>query len=101
MGLLAGGAGALLFALDRSVEASGSDAHSAQQEWAHNGLIKSYDHARYDLRLPAHYAIQFVVTVGGAMIIIISSFRPQHPSWLRGVQAGVCGVPFDEVHCVP
>lgn len=76
MGLLAGGAGALLFALDRSVEASGSDAHSAQQEWAHNGLIKSYDHARYESRLPAHYAIQFVVTVGGAMIIIISSFRP-------------------------
>lgn len=47
MGLLAGSAGALLFALDRSVEASGSDAHSAQQEWAHNGLIKSYDHARF------------------------------------------------------
>lgn len=46
MGLLAGSAGALLFALDRSVEASGSDAHPAAQEWAHNGLIKSYDHAR-------------------------------------------------------
>lgn len=48
MGLLAGGAGALLFALDRSVEASGSDAHSAEQTWAHSGLIKSYDHARYN-----------------------------------------------------
>lgn len=47
VGLLAGSAGALLFALDRSVEASGSDAHAAAQNWSHNGLISSFDHARY------------------------------------------------------
>lgn len=55
MGLLAGGAGALLFALDRSVEASGADAHAPHNDWAHNGLIKSYDHARWGIAV--YYAI--------------------------------------------
>lgn len=45
VGAVAGGAGALLFALDQSVQASGSEVHPTKMPWSHNGLIASLDHA--------------------------------------------------------
>lgn len=47
LGLLAGGAGALLFALDQSVKASGTEVHPQAMPWNHKGIISSLDHARY------------------------------------------------------
>lgn len=45
LGLLAGGAGALLFALDQSVKASGTEVHPQAMPWNHKGIISSLDHA--------------------------------------------------------
>ncbi|XP_059614424.1 cytochrome c1, heme protein, mitochondrial [Phlebotomus argentipes] len=45
MGMLAGGAGALVYALEQSVEASGTEVHAPQLPWSHSGLISSLDHA--------------------------------------------------------
>lgn len=42
-----GGAGALLYALESSVSASGDNLHAPKQNWSHNAnLISSLDHAR-------------------------------------------------------
>lgn len=46
IGAVAGGAGALLFALDQSVQASGTEVHPTKMPWSHDGLIDSLDHAR-------------------------------------------------------
>jgi len=45
LGVIAGGAGALIFALDQSVKASGTEVHPAKLPWSHNGLLSSFDHA--------------------------------------------------------
>lgn len=45
LGVLAGGAGALLFALDRSVKASDLELHPPKNPWSHNGVFSSLDHA--------------------------------------------------------
>ena len=37
--------GALLFALEQSVQASGSEAHPYHQPWSHNGWFSALDHA--------------------------------------------------------
>lgn len=47
LGVLAGGAGALLFALDKSVRASDLELHPPKNPWSHNGILSSLDHARY------------------------------------------------------
>lgn len=47
LGVVGGGVGALLFALEQSVQASGGEAHSPHQPWSHDGWFKSFDHARY------------------------------------------------------
>lgn len=44
VGVIAGGVGALIFALDQSVEASGTEVHPASMPWSHKGLIASLDH---------------------------------------------------------
>lgn len=44
-GALAGGAGALLFALDQSVRADELVLHPPKNPWSHNGIIQSYDHS--------------------------------------------------------
>ena len=44
MGVFAGCAGALVFALDQSVEASGTEVHPATMPWSHSGVIASLDH---------------------------------------------------------
>lgn len=46
-GVVAGSAGALLYALDQSVEASGSEVHPTKMPWSHDGIIASFDHSRY------------------------------------------------------
>lgn len=46
LGVVGGGVGALLFALEQSVQASGGEAHSHHQPWSHDGWFKSFDHAR-------------------------------------------------------
>jgi len=46
VGAITGGVGALLFALEQSVEASGSEVHSPAQSWNHKGLFDSLDHQR-------------------------------------------------------
>lgn len=46
VGAAAGGAGALLYALDQSVEASGSEVHPTKMPWSHDGIIASFDHSR-------------------------------------------------------
>jgi len=45
IGALAGGAGALLFALDQSVKATDLVLHPPKNSWSHNGIIQSYDHS--------------------------------------------------------
>ncbi|XP_060521179.1 cytochrome c1, heme protein, mitochondrial [Cylas formicarius] len=45
LGILTGGAGALILALDRSVKAANVDLHPPKNPWSHNGLISSFDHA--------------------------------------------------------
>lgn len=45
LGVLAGGAGALIFALDRSVRASELELHPPKNPWSHNGWFNSLDHA--------------------------------------------------------
>jgi len=45
IGAIAGGAGALLFALDQSVQASEDRVHPTPMPWSHNGVIASLDHA--------------------------------------------------------
>lgn len=44
-GLAVGGAGALLYALESSVSASGSEVHPPANNWSHSGIISSLDHA--------------------------------------------------------
>lgn len=46
MGMLAGGAGALVYALEQSVQASGTEVHAPAQPWSHSGIISSLDHSR-------------------------------------------------------
>ena len=46
VGVLAGGAGALMYALDISVKASDLVAHPPKMPWPHSGLFSSFDHAR-------------------------------------------------------
>jgi len=45
LGVLAGGAGALVFALDQSVKASDLELHPPKNPWNHNGSLSSLDHA--------------------------------------------------------
>jgi len=45
VGAVTGGIGALLFALDQSVKASGTEVHPQQMPWSHKGLIAALDHA--------------------------------------------------------
>lgn len=45
VGAVAGGAGALLFALDQSVQADGAGVHPTKMPWSHDGVIASFDHA--------------------------------------------------------
>ncbi|KAF5301742.1 hypothetical protein FQR65_LT08724 [Abscondita terminalis] len=45
LGIVAGGAGALIFALDQSVKASDLELHAPQYPWSHSGPISSLDHA--------------------------------------------------------
>ncbi|XP_017774958.1 PREDICTED: cytochrome c1, heme protein, mitochondrial [Nicrophorus vespilloides] len=45
VGALAGGAGALMFALDQSVKASDLELHPPKNPWSHSGLINSLDHS--------------------------------------------------------
>jgi ubiquinol-cytochrome c reductase cytochrome c1 subunit len=43
-GAITGGVGALLFALDQSVKASGTEVHPTHMPWSHSGLFQSLDH---------------------------------------------------------
>ncbi|XP_028140380.2 cytochrome c1, heme protein, mitochondrial [Diabrotica virgifera virgifera] len=45
LGLIAGGTGALLFALDQSVKASDLELHPPKNVWSHSGTFNSLDHA--------------------------------------------------------
>ncbi|XP_056635771.1 cytochrome c1, heme protein, mitochondrial-like [Diorhabda carinulata] len=45
LGLLAGGTGALLYALDQSVKASDLELHPPKNIWSHSGLFSSLDHS--------------------------------------------------------
>lgn len=45
LGIVAGGAGALAFALDQSVKASELELHPPKNPWSHNGMFSSLDHA--------------------------------------------------------
>lgn len=45
LGAIAGGAGALVFALDQSVKASGTEVHPPHNPWSHSGIISSLDHS--------------------------------------------------------
>lgn len=47
--MLAGGTGALLFALDKSVKASDLELHPPKNIWSHSGFFNSLDHARYTI----------------------------------------------------
>ncbi|CAH1109622.1 unnamed protein product [Psylliodes chrysocephalus] len=45
LGLVAGGTGAILFALDQSVKASDLELHPPKNIWSHTGLFSAFDHA--------------------------------------------------------
>lgn len=44
LGAVTGGIGALIFALEQSVDASGTEVHPPAMPWNHKGLISSLDH---------------------------------------------------------
>ncbi|EDV96320.1 cytochrome c1, heme protein, mitochondrial [Drosophila grimshawi] len=44
VGAVTGGVGTLLFALEQSVQASGTEVHPPAQPWTHKGLFSSLDH---------------------------------------------------------
>ncbi|EDV51009.1 cytochrome c1, heme protein, mitochondrial [Drosophila erecta] len=44
LGAITGGVGALIYALEQSVQASGSEVHSPAQPWSHKGLFDALDH---------------------------------------------------------
>ncbi|KAL5292012.1 CYC1 family protein [Megaselia abdita] len=44
VGATVGGAGALMFALESSVKASGTEVHPHTMPWSHNGMLASLDH---------------------------------------------------------
>ncbi|EAT36007.1 AAEL011871-PA [Aedes aegypti] len=44
-GIAVGGAGALLYALEQSVAASGTEVHPPELPWSHKGVFNSLDHA--------------------------------------------------------
>ena len=46
VGALTGGVGALIYALEQSVAASGLEAHPAHNPWNHRGMLQSFDHQR-------------------------------------------------------
>lgn len=52
--MLAGGAGTLAFALDRSVKATDLELHPPQNPWSHSGFFSSLDHARFVGRFNKH-----------------------------------------------
>ncbi|KAI8120177.1 hypothetical protein FF38_09513 [Lucilia cuprina] len=45
IGALTGGVGALIYAMEQSVDASGTEVHPPAMPWSHNGLIAALDHA--------------------------------------------------------
>ncbi|XP_066139344.1 cytochrome c1, heme protein, mitochondrial-like [Euwallacea fornicatus] len=45
LGILAGGAGVLIYTLDQSVRASDLELHPPKNPWSHNGWFNSLDHA--------------------------------------------------------
>lgn len=47
IGVLAGGAGALVYTLDQSVRAYDLVLHPPKLPWNHNGWFKGFDHARF------------------------------------------------------
>ncbi|XP_055840428.1 cytochrome c1, heme protein, mitochondrial [Episyrphus balteatus] len=44
-GIVTGGIGALIYALEQSVQASGTEVHPPSMPWSHKGVISSLDHA--------------------------------------------------------
>lgn len=46
VGAVAGGAGALVLALEYSVNAADLDLHPPKNNWTHNGIFSSFDHSR-------------------------------------------------------
>lgn len=46
LGAIGGGVGTLIFALEQSVSASGTEVHPPHYKWSHSGLLSSFDHAR-------------------------------------------------------
>lgn len=46
LGIVTGGTGALLFALDYSVKASELELHPPKNPWSHSGFFASLDHSR-------------------------------------------------------
>lgn len=46
LGAITGGVGALIYALEQSVQASGGEVHSPAQLWNHKGLFDALDHQR-------------------------------------------------------
>lgn len=45
--MAAGGAGILIYTLDKAVRAADVDLHPPKNPWSHNGFFNSLDHARY------------------------------------------------------
>jgi ubiquinol-cytochrome c reductase cytochrome c1 subunit len=45
LGFFAGGSGALIYALEKSIQANSGEAHPPHHPWNHNGLIASLDHS--------------------------------------------------------
>jgi ubiquinol-cytochrome c reductase cytochrome c1 subunit len=46
LGIVTGGTGALLLALEQSVRASELELHPPKYPWSHHGLFSSLDHSR-------------------------------------------------------
>lgn len=51
LGVLTGGASALVLALDQSVRASDLELHAPKNPWTHKGPLSALDHAGYVLSL--------------------------------------------------
>lgn len=94
LGLLTGGAGALILALEQSVQASGAEVHPTPLPWWHKDFTHTYDHARfvYEQRNCSQWSMDLT-------LFFISEF--QSASRLRSLQECLRCMPFDALYRLP
>ncbi|KOB67073.1 Cytochrome c1, partial [Operophtera brumata] len=97
LGVVGGGVGALLFALEQSVQASSGEAHPHHQPWSHDGWFKSLDHASSGRHGGEDYVFAlltgYMEPPAGIVLREGQNYNPYFP----GGAIGMAQVLYDEV----